>query len=78
MIRDGEGVVPDDIRSFWTEVDVKPLSETTIQFRLEEPFAPFLDYLSFGILPEHLLGNLSFEQMIDNGFNLQPVGNSAS
>lgn len=74
MIRDGEGVVPDDIRSFWTEVDVKPLSETTIQFRLEEPFAPFLDYLSFGILPEHLLGNLSFEQMIDNGFNLQPVG----
>jgi len=74
MIRDGEGVVPDDIRSFWTEVDVKTLSETTIQFRLEEPFAPFLDYLSFGILPEHLLGNLSFEQMIDSGFNLQPVG----
>jgi peptide/nickel transport system substrate-binding protein len=74
MIRDGEGVVPDDIRSFWTEVDVKTLSETTIQFRLEEPFAPFLDYLSFGILPEHLLGNLSFEQMIDSGFNFQPVG----
>ncbi len=74
MIRDGEGVVPDDIRSFWTEVDVKTLSETTIQFRLEEPFAPFLDYLSFGILPEHLLGNLSFDQMIDSGFNLQPVG----
>lgn len=74
MIRDGEGVVPEDIRSFWTEVDVKTLSETTIQFRLEEPFAPFLDYLSFGILPEHLLGTLSFEQMIDSGFNLQPVG----
>ncbi|MBE0687911.1 MAG: peptide ABC transporter substrate-binding protein [Anaerolineaceae bacterium] len=74
MIRDGEGVVPDDIRSFWTEVDVKTLSETTIQFRLQEPFAPFLDYLSFGILPEHLLGDLSFEQMIDSGFNLQPVG----
>lgn len=74
MIRDGEGVVPDDIRSFWTEVDVKTLSETTIQFRLEEPFAPFLDYLSFGILPEHLLGNLSFQQMIDSGFNLQPIG----
>jgi peptide/nickel transport system substrate-binding protein len=74
MIRDGDGVVPDDIRSFWTAIDVKTLSETTIQFRLEEPFAPFLDYLSFGILPEHLLGNLSFEQMIDSSFNLQPVG----
>lgn len=74
MIRDGEGVVPDDIRAFWLEVDVKALSDTTIQFRLEEPFAPFLDYLSFGILPEHLLGNLSFEQMIDSPYNLRPVG----
>lgn len=74
MIRDGEGVVPDDIRAFWTAIDVKSLSDTTIQFRLEEPFAPFLDYLSFGILPEHLLGDLSFDQMVDSGFNLQPVG----
>jgi len=74
MIRDGEGVVPDDIRAFWLAVDVKTLSDTTIQFRLEEPFAPFLDYLSFGILPEHLLGNLSFQDMIDSPFNLQPVG----
>jgi peptide/nickel transport system substrate-binding protein len=74
MIRDGEGVVPEDIRTFWTSVDVKILSENTVQFRLPEPFAPFLDYLSFGILPEHLLGNLSFDQMIDSGFNLQPVG----
>ncbi len=74
MIRDGEGVVPDDIRAFWTAIDVKNLSDTTIQFRLEEPFAPFLDYLSFGILPEHLLGAMSFDQMVDSGFNLQPVG----
>ncbi|MDO9088044.1 MAG: peptide ABC transporter substrate-binding protein [Anaerolineaceae bacterium] len=74
MIRDGEGVVPEDIRTFWTNVDVKILSENTVQFRLPEPFAPFLDYLSFGILPEHLLGNLSFDQMIDSGFNLQPIG----
>ena len=74
MMRDGDGVIPEDIRTFWTGVDVNILSETTIQFRLPEPFAPFLDYLSFGILPEHLLGNLSFDQMIDSGFNLQPVG----
>jgi peptide/nickel transport system substrate-binding protein len=74
MIRDGEGIVPDDIRAFWKSVDVKILSDTTVQFRLPEPFAPFLDYLSFGILPEHLLGNLSFDQMIDSGFNIQPVG----
>ncbi len=74
MMRDGEGVVPDDIRSFWTGIDVKTLSETTIQFRLPEPFAPFLDYLSFGILPEHIFGDLTFQEMVDSNFNLQPVG----
>ena len=74
MIRDGEGVVPEDIRSFWMGIDVKTISDSTIQFRLPEPFAPFLDYLSFGILPEHILGGLTFQEMVESNFNLQPVG----
>jgi len=74
MMRNGVGVTPEDIRSFWTSVEVVVLSDTTIQFRLPEPFSPFLDYLSFGILPEHLLGDLSFEELIDSSFNMQPVG----
>lgn len=74
MLREGDGVVPEDIRKFWQEIDVKELSEDTIQFSLPEPFAPFLDYLSFGILPSHLLGGLSFVDLIDSSFNMQPVG----
>lgn len=74
MLREGEGVVPEDIRSFWQDVEVKGLADDTVQFSLPEPFAPFLDYLSFGILPSHLLGELSFEELIDSSFNLQPVG----
>lgn len=77
MIRDGEGVVPDDIRSFWADIDVKTLSDTTIQFRLPEPYAPFLDYLSFGIIPEHILGDLTFQEMINSNFNLQPIGSGS-
>jgi peptide/nickel transport system substrate-binding protein len=45
-----------------------------MQFLLPEPFAPFLDYLTFGIIPEHILGGLSLEEMIDHPFNLAPVG----
>lgn len=74
MLRDGEGVVPEDIRQFWQDVDVKALSDDTVQFSLPEPFSPFLDYLSFGILPSHLLNGLTFEELVDSGFNLQPVG----
>jgi peptide/nickel transport system substrate-binding protein len=67
-------LVPADIRDFWKDVQVKRLSETQMQFLLPEPFAPFLDYLSFGILPQHVLGNTSFEKMVDAPFNLKPIG----
>jgi peptide/nickel transport system substrate-binding protein len=50
------------------------LDEHTLQFRLPEPFAPFLDYLDFGILPQHLLGDLTPEELIASQFNLEPVG----
>jgi peptide/nickel transport system substrate-binding protein len=74
MLREGEGIVPEDLRQFWANVEVQSLSETTLQFLLPEPFAPFLDYLSFGILPAHLLGDLTFQQLVNSGYNLQPVG----
>jgi peptide/nickel transport system substrate-binding protein len=74
LMREENDVIPPDIRAFWQEVDVKILSEDTIQFRLPAPFAPFLDYLSFGILPQHILGGLTFDQIINDSFNLQPMG----
>ncbi len=74
MLRDGEGVVPEDIRAFWQDIEVKDLSDTSLQFLLPEPFAPFLDYLSFGILPEHIFGNMSFDEMVNSPINLEPVG----
>lgn len=74
LLREGEGVIPEDIRNFWQEVEVVALSDLTIQFRLPEAFAPFQDYLTFGVLPAHLLADLSFEEIIDDPFNLQPVG----
>lgn len=74
MMKAGEGVVPEDIRAFWSDIEVAALDEVSLQFRLPEPFAPFMDYLTFGILPQHKLGDISFEDMIDAPYNLQPVG----
>ena len=74
LIRTGGEWVPEDIRSFWEEIDVIVLSDTDLQFRLPEPFAPFLDYLAFGILPQHILGGKTLEQVVNEPFNLQPVG----
>jgi len=74
LLQSQHALIPDDLRSFWSQVEVVVLSDSQMQFLLPEPFAPFLDYLSFGILPEHILGGLDLEEIIDHPFNLAPVG----
>jgi len=74
LLQSGHNLIPEDLRNFWSEVEVVILSETQLQFLLPEPFAPFLDYLNFGILPEHLLGGLGMDELVDDPFNLAPVG----
>lgn len=74
LLQSGHALIPQDLQNFWSEVEVVVLSETQIQFLLPEAFAPFLDYLTFGILPEHLLGDKSLEALIDDPYNLAPVG----
>lgn len=65
---------PPDVRAMWAEVEVVRLNDKTLQFRLPEPFAPFLDYLTFGVLPLHLLQNVPPDQMVNAPFNAAPVG----
>lgn len=65
---------PEDLKDFWQEIEVEALNEYTLQFRLPEPFAPFLDYLNFGIVPEHILGEIPPAELVEAEFNIQPVG----
>ena len=74
LIRDENSIYPDDIKAFWKEIEVKRFDESTFQFILPEPYAPFLDYLSFGLLPSHLLGATTYTDLVNAPFNLQPVG----
>ena len=74
MLRNGVNVVPADVQTFWKAVDVQALSADLVQFKLPEAFSPFLDYLTFGILPKHALAGLSFDIMLNSPFNMQPVG----
>jgi peptide/nickel transport system substrate-binding protein len=74
MMRAEEAPVPADIRDLWSKVEVIALDEKIVQFRLPEAYAPFLDYLAFGVLPAHLLEGLSPEELVDSEFNLTPVG----
>lgn len=74
LLRKGADIIPADIQDFWKDVQAVRLSDTIVQFRLPEPFAPFPDYLTFGILPKHILQGKTVDQMVDLAFNIQPVG----
>lgn len=74
MLKDDQSNAPPDVREMWKQVQVKRLDDKTLQFRLPEPFAPFMDYLTFGVLPKHLLGDMTYEEMVVAPFNLKPIG----
>ncbi len=74
MLRSSDLPIPEDIRKLWQSVEVEGFDARTIQFRLPEPFSPFLDYLTFGLLPAHLFEGMEPAGMIDDPFNLSPVG----
>lgn len=74
LLRSDSQYVPADLRKLWKDVEIKKLDSRTLQFRLPEAFSPFLDYLTVGILPEHLLGGQTLDKIVDSQFNIQPVG----
>ncbi len=65
---------PADLHEMWKQIKVEKLDDRSVQFTLPEPYAPFLDYLSLGLLPEHLLRGVSAKALIDHPYNLHPIG----
>ncbi|MFC1686969.1 ABC transporter substrate-binding protein [Patescibacteria group bacterium] len=56
-------------------VTVELVDDLTIRFTLDEPFAPFLSTLTFGILPVHIWGDVLPSNLGLAEFNIRPVGN---
>jgi peptide/nickel transport system substrate-binding protein len=74
LIRSGGAYVPEDLQILWTDIEVKVLSETRMQFLLPEPSAPFQDYLTFGVLPKHIYEGQSIDAIAKSEANLKPIG----
>jgi len=65
---------PADVADLWRKVTVSSPARNTIRFVLPEPFAPFLDYTTVGLLPQHLLKNIPVAQLPTHSFNDNPIG----
>lgn len=65
-------------KTTFKQVQIEKVDQKTIRFSLNEPFAPFLEALSLGILPQHLLGSVPVAELPKHSFNLQPVGSATA
>jgi len=73
-LQDADYPGPTDLHDMWVQITLTRLDDRTVQFKLPEAFAPFLDYLSLGLLPDHLLRGVSAGDLVDHPINLQPIG----
>lgn len=74
LIKSPASFYPADVKELWSKVEIVRLSDKTLQFKIPEPYAPFLDYMTFGVLPKRLLESVPLDQFLNADFNLKPVG----
>lgn len=63
-----------DIGALWRSVEATKVDDYTVQFVLQEPYAPFLDYTTVGLLPMHQLSGIRASDLPNLDFNRQPIG----
>ena len=63
-----------DLAGLWRSVQVEKLDDYTIQFALAEPFTPFLDYTSIGLLPAHVWSERPATELATGSLAERPIG----
>ncbi len=58
----------------WSGVQVEKISEKQISFTLKQPYSPFIQNMTLGILPKAIWKNVSVEEFPFSKFNTNPVG----
>src|SRR3989344_4619626 len=58
----------------WSGVTVELIGRHEINFVLENPYAPFAENLTVGILPKHIWETLSDEELPFSQRNIEPIG----
>jgi len=62
------------VRGNWNDVTVELIDTHELNLVLEEPYTPFIENLTLGIVPRHLWGSLSTDEFPFSQYNTMPVG----
>ena len=61
-------------RANWDSVTIEKIDDKHVRFTLKQPYAPFLENTTLGILPKHLWIKTGIEQFSFSKFNNEPIG----
>ena len=75
MMQNPDSPILPDLAELWRSVTVEPVDEHTVRLLLDEPFAPFLDFTTIGLLPKHIWQDVPPSELLTSPLNLRPVGN---
>ncbi len=62
------------IRGNWSGVTIEEIGSHELNIVLEEPYAPFIENFTLGIMPAHLWSSLPIEQLPFSQLNTEPIG----
>ncbi|MBU4536575.1 hypothetical protein KJ603_00870 [Patescibacteria group bacterium] len=69
-----DDIIKSSKRANWDGVEIKRLNNQEIQFILPQPYSPFLENLTLGILPKHIWEGINSEEFAFSQFNIEPIG----
>jgi len=69
-----EPALASPLRASFEDVTIEQLSEYEINFVLPEPYTPFIENLTFGILPRHIWKDATIEEFPFSQHNSEPIG----
>jgi peptide/nickel transport system substrate-binding protein len=58
----------------WKDIKIESPDKFVVTFELPNKFAPFINSLTTGIIPEHKLSSLGYEELRTSAFNQAPIG----
>lgn len=70
-----EAALPDTRdKVLWESAEISQIDDRTIAITLPLPYSPFLAATTRGILPAHILGEVSAAELLTHPFNQTPIG----
>ncbi len=61
-------------RGNWEGVAIEKIDSREIRFILKQPYSPFLENTTLGILPKHIWKNATSDEFSFSQYNIEPIG----